>query len=280
MATSNLEGKFDLQVSRFNVIKSMAKAAREGAYEDYCLSALIQKEEFLDGYLAKFETLHERLCEAKVEGLTDYPYFKEQTYVAAVEAYAAAKSIITTLREKREESSPHKADCLGRSSLMLSSGGARRSLPKIQLPTFSGSYKEWRPYSDLFSSMVGECPDIDPVEKMYYLKASLSGEAAGLVANIPVSSEAFSRAWATLTRRYENPRLLISAQVDRLVNSTPLPPRSSQALNGLLSEVMESLEALKGLAVPLENWDVILVHLVVRRLDTITREAWENHLGH
>ncbi|XP_046143193.1 uncharacterized protein LOC123988163 [Osmia bicornis bicornis] len=202
MATSNLKGKFDLQISRFNVIKSMAKAARDGVYEDYCLSAIIQKEKFLDGYLAKFEALHERLCEAKVEGLTEHLYFKDQTYVATVEAYASAKSIITTLREKREESFPRKADRLARSSLMVSSGGVRRALPKIQLPTFSGSYKEWRPFSDLFSSMVGDCQDIDPVEKMFYFKSSLSGEAAGLVASIPVSSEAFSHAWETLTLRY------------------------------------------------------------------------------
>nr|XP_034178182.1 uncharacterized protein LOC117603300 [Osmia lignaria]XP_034178183.1 uncharacterized protein LOC117603300 [Osmia lignaria] len=151
-------------------------------------------------------------------------------------------------------------------------------------PKFSSRYSpevytEWRPFADLFSALVGDSVDLEPVEKMFYLKASLTGEASRLVASIPVSGDAFTHAWETLTRRYESRRFLISAQVERLVNGTPLPPKSSQALNGLLSEAKGALDALKGLHVPVEHWDVILVHLLVRRLDPLTREAWENHIG-
>nr|XP_034194809.1 uncharacterized protein LOC117611030 [Osmia lignaria] len=283
MATSNLEGKFGLQASRLKVITLLSEQAKNGDFDEYCLDALTEREEFLDGHLSKFEALHEKLCEAKVEGLTDHAYFTTDSYLRILEVYSSAKSRLTSLkqrqRQKEEDASPRPADRLARSSLMTASGGVRRSLPKIQLPSFAGSYTEWRPFADLFSTLVGDCSDLEPVEKMFYLKASLTGEASRFISSIPVSGDAFAAAWDTLTRRYENRRLLISAQVERLVNGTPLPPKSSQAVNGLLSEAKEALDALKGLHVPVEHWDVILVHLLVRRLDPLTREAWENHLG-
>ncbi|KAI4486993.1 hypothetical protein M0802_012133 [Mischocyttarus mexicanus] len=57
---------------------------------------------------------------------------------------------------------------------------SRSSLPIIDLPKFSGSITYWRPFEDLFFSLVKDNQDILQVEKMHYLRSSLEGgKAAG-----------------------------------------------------------------------------------------------------
>jgi len=114
---------------------------------------------------------------------------------------------------------------------------------------------------------------------MHYLRTSLLGEAAQLISNLPVSEDSFAFAWDLLVSRYENKRLLISAQVDRLFRTKTISQQSAKELNTLLNTTTEALNALESLGAPVKHWDHLLVHLIVPRLDPSTREAWEVKLG-
>lgn len=98
----------------------------------------------------------------------------------------------------------------------ISRPGSCRALPKISLPKFSGDYHDWPSFRDLFHSMVGSNRDIPCVEKLHYLKAQITGEAARYLANIPVTAENFARAWQAFTSRYENQRILVTTYLDRI----------------------------------------------------------------
>ncbi|XP_070166989.1 uncharacterized protein [Polyergus mexicanus] len=111
---------------------------------------------------------------------------------------------------------------------------------------------------------------------MHYLRTSLMGEAAQLISNLPVSEDSFASAWDLLVSRFENKRLLISAQVDRLFRTKTISQRFSKELNTLLNTTTEALNALGA---PVQHWDHLLVHLTVQRLDPSTREAWKVKLG-
>jgi hypothetical protein len=152
-------------------------------------------------------------------------------------------------------------------------------LPKITLPRFSGNYQEWRPYHDLFTSLIRNNAELSDVEKMHYLKTSLSGDALRYVTNIPISSESFSIAWDTLVSRYENKRFIISAHLNRLVNLKPLKTKSAKDLNTFLVTISESLGALRSLGCEVDSWDPLLLHSLVKLLDNETREAWQLKLG-
>ncbi|KYN05933.1 hypothetical protein ALC62_03129 [Cyphomyrmex costatus] len=155
----------------------------------------------------------------------------------------------------------------------------RGSLPKIRLPTFNGDLHTWRSFYDLFSSMVGHNEELNNVEKMHYLKTCLAGDAAKLVTNLKVTDNTFDIAWKNLTSRYENKRVLISAQLDRLFNLKPIKAKSSQELNSMMATVTESLGTLQTLNCHTSSWDPLLVHQLSRLLDEDTREAWEVKLG-
>ncbi|XP_029165881.1 uncharacterized protein LOC114936752, partial [Nylanderia fulva] len=57
-----------------------------------------------------------------------------------------------------------------------SSASHSRRLPRIDLPKFNGEYSQWNHFRDLFASMINANTDLSAVEKLHYLKMSLSDE--------------------------------------------------------------------------------------------------------
>ena len=55
---------------------------------------------------------------------------------------------------------------------------SRLKLPKLQLPTFTGSYTDWMSFFDLFKASVDSNTHLSNSEKLNYLKACVKGEAA------------------------------------------------------------------------------------------------------
>ncbi|XP_051173510.1 uncharacterized protein LOC127289564 [Leptopilina boulardi] len=88
-----------------------------------------------------------------------------------------------------------------------------------------------------------------------------------------------SRLNLMISSRYENKRLLIASQMDKLFNTKVISSKSASDLNALLATTTESLNALTALGAPVDQWDLVLVHFLTRRLDPQTREAWEVKLG-
>lgn len=129
------------------------------------------------------------------------------------------------------------------------------------------------------TSLVGENEDLTNVERMYYLKTCLTGDAARLVTNLKVKESTFSIAWKTLVSRYENQRVLISAQLDGLLELKPIKSKLAQELNTMMVTVTETLGAVEALDCPTQQWDPLLVKMLARLLDDETREEWEVQLG-
>ncbi|CAD6216095.1 GSCOCG00011287001-RA-CDS [Cotesia congregata] len=73
-----------------------------------------------------------------------------------------------------------------------------------------------------------------------------------------------------LVERYENKRLLIAAQLDKLLHLQTPEIRSSTTLYSLLNTVSESTNALKALGISIDTWDAILVQLMTQHLDPKT----------
>ena len=152
--------------------------------------------------------------------------------------------------------------------MQLSTGGTIRPLlPEISLPRFSGDYTQRTSFRDLFSSMVSSNNDLAKVAKMHYFVGCLSGEAVS-----------FAIAWQALVNRYENPRLLISAQLDQLFGSPPMKNDTFE-LNRLMNSVAEALNSLGALGVPTTDWNCVVVYVISHRLTPRLREAWECRIG-
>ncbi|XP_011313380.1 uncharacterized protein, partial [Fopius arisanus] len=260
MAT--LEAVISLQMSRAAFIEGIFKESNE---EDI--------KQLAD------EKLRETLMRVsqKIENLTSLDYFKHQVFDSALTNFAAAKVALLQLLEKKGAPNLNQLVRVPGEGQLTSS--TRRALPEISLPKFSGIYQEWRPWRDLFQSLVGNNQDIPGVERMHYLRLCLSGEPLKLISNLPVSEESFRIAWRTLIDRYENKRLLVAAHLDQLLNPAPMKSHSASDLNLLTSSISEALSALKALDQPTDYWGPVVVHVLTRRLSNKLREAWENKIG-
>lgn len=65
--------------------------------------------------------------------------------------------------------------------IVIASSRQETKLPSINIPTFLGDYLEWTAFSDMFNSLIHNNTQLSNVQKLHYLKSSLSGEAAALI---------------------------------------------------------------------------------------------------
>ncbi|XP_071643053.1 uncharacterized protein [Temnothorax longispinosus] len=235
--------KISLQINHFTYIKSVALEAKESGFFSLPLASLKVKLSLIDNYWEKFDQQHERLSDLKVDSLLELDYFRDGVYDQCLQYYAEVKATLAHLIEEKDRSSPFSGSKLANLSLSGPST-ARSHLPEISFPQFDGDFSAWRPFHDLFSSLVGRVHDISNVEKMHYLRTSLTGEAAQLISNLPVAEDSFAAAWDLLVERFENKRLLISSQVERLFAIKPMAARSARELNAVLNTTTEALNAL------------------------------------
>lgn len=75
-------------------------------------------------------------------------------------------------------------------------------LPKVNLPIFSGDPLTWRSFCDSFDAAVHNNPMLDGVQKFNYLRAQLQGDAARVIAGLPLTTVNYNNAMALLAERF------------------------------------------------------------------------------
>lgn len=152
-------------------------------------------------------------------------------------------------------------------------------LPRIDLPKFNGTPSDWIPFKDLFQSLVIAHPTLSSVEKLQYLKTSLTGSAASLLQNTMLSAENFQKSWDALNSFYENKRLLVHAALHSLFSIKRMMRESAVELEKVYTQVMQIYRSLESLQRPVSTWDDFLIFIIVQRIDPESVKAWEQHLG-
>nr|XP_024219545.1 uncharacterized protein LOC112211666 [Halyomorpha halys] len=110
---------------------------------------------------------------------------------------------------------------------------------------------------------------------MHTLKSALSGEPASLLAGFPFDASSYQPAWDALVREYNNPRVLASRCLQRVLNHKyPTSGGERAKYASYLAEVGEGGESFQALALEDES-DVILSTLALRALDPVTRRQFE-----
>lgn len=152
-------------------------------------------------------------------------------------------------------------------------------LPEIKIPVFSGNYLEWQTFKELFSGLVHNNKSLDDTQKLYYLKCHLTGDAEQLLKNIAVTSDNYARSWEKLETTYSNKRFLANNILNRMLNQKELTSESANEIKQLLSTTSDCLESLKKMEIDVSSWDILIVHIISRKLDRDTRKAWELNIS-
>ena len=150
-------------------------------------------------------------------------------------------------------------------------------LPDVKLPVFSGNLESWLNFHDLYISLVHSSLDLSNIQKFYYLRSSLSGDALKLIQTIPLSANNYPVAWNLLVDHFQNPARLKASYVDALFEFPSMKRESAVDLHSLVEKFEANVRILQQLGEKTEFWDVLLIRMLSIRLDPTTRRDWEEH---
>ncbi|XP_074100548.1 uncharacterized protein LOC141528398 [Cotesia typhae] len=192
-------------------------------------------------------------------------------YQVTYQSYQRARTALTALINQVDIPAP--------TAQQNQSAPSTINLAPLNITVFSGDFIKWPEFRDMFTTHVVN-RSMGDVDRLHYLKAYLTGSAAQLVVNLPSSGDQFPIAWEAIRSRYEVPRLLIGAQLEKIIKIQPLTPRSASQLNALINQVHEVVAALKAMKVEFSQGENhFLTYFIISKLDRVTREAWEHSLG-
>ncbi|XP_014208615.1 uncharacterized protein LOC106639486 [Copidosoma floridanum] len=151
-------------------------------------------------------------------------------------------------------------------------------LASINIPLFSGRREDWQSFRDLFQALIHQDAWLTDVERLYYLKANVHGEAKAVLDILQLVGSNYSTAWNLLVSRFEHRRLLVQDHVMALRTLKPLRKESAAGLQSLLDALEKHRDQLRALNQPVEHWDVWMVSFASTAMDPSTRRAWEDKL--
>jgi hypothetical protein len=162
----------------------------------------------LQKYWEKILDLHAKISHAaKAEDRKKLPYFLQDEFLAAEDAYTEAadylQEVITNFVAPESPAGPTDPtfDDEPQSSAV--------TLQRIPIPTFSGEFSEWHTFRHLFHSLVHSNKALTKITKFHYLISSVTGAAAAILDGLNVFPENYDDAWEALLEEYDNKRELI-----------------------------------------------------------------------
>lgn len=156
------------------------------------------------------------------------------------------------------------------------SSSAVVKLPDLGLPSFHGKYETWFSFKDIFDSVVNNRTDLSEIDKFLYLRLCCKDDALKLIESLDVTANNYTVALDLLTKRYENRRAIINTHINHVLFNLPTITRESAFyLRKLLDSLHQHLSALQKLNLPVDQWDVLLIPIVLQKVDDRTKRDWE-----
>lgn len=118
-------------------------------------------------------------------------------------------------------------------------------LPKLNLPKFDGNVLNWHQFWDQFSSII-DSKNLSDVDKLSYLKVSVTGEAEKAIDGFETTNKNYGLALATLKERFGKSSYLIDAHYSSLYK---IKPAHNNALDcrRTLNDIERNLRILESL---------------------------------
>ena len=102
----------------------------------------------------------------------------------------------------------------------------------------------------------------------------------GTVKAFQVSDANYPKALASLKRVYDNPCLIFFENISRLFDLPEVPKPSSSALRNMIDTVSAIYDSLLSLGDDKQITNTIIIHLVMSKIDPITRSKWEEQMDY
>ena len=149
------------------------------------------------------------------------------------------------------------------------------SLPKLELPSFSGDVLKWMGFWDQFSAVVDQS-DLPEVSKFVYLQSLLTDDAKMSVKGLSLSEGNYAIAKDILKSRYGRKERIIFTHIQQLMSvSAPGTIKcDTSTLWKLQDELLANIRSLEAFGITGDQYGVILTPLILSRLPQDIRLEW------
>lgn len=192
-----LKNRLKSLIASFNLIKNFVEDYQEerDAFEvPVRLENLNKLWADIQRAQSELESLDEASVDEQIKDRTDFET-----------AYYRVKGVLLAVN-KSPVSSPASTSSSSGSQVPAPSSHVR--LPDVKLPVFCGNIDTWLNFHDLFISLVHSSVELSNIQKFYYLRSSLAGDALKLIQSITISANNYIVAWNLLVDHYQNPARL------------------------------------------------------------------------
>lgn len=145
---------------------------------------------------------------------------------------------------------------------------------------FDGNLLQWREFKERYTAQVHLNNNIDAVYKFSYLKKSLNGTPAGLLKGYEVTPANYQAAWDVLLDKYDRKYPLAREYLRQFFSLKAVStPATAKELQHLSSVTMETVRNLQGLEYPVEQWDMVIVHVLHGLLNNQLTYEWNMEIN-
>lgn len=241
---------------------------------------LLRKFNLLETAYASFSEINEQLLELDPTFSSDIITVTNDYEFCNIEIerwLGVARSLSSPERRQGQQTLPSHLPSLPAEEHIPISNLAppRMVLPKIEIPKFSGKLEEWKPFIELFTSLIDDNTCIPIIQKHYYLRSFIIDEAAQVIASVPITADGFAISLQLLKERYDLPRLSLLTHIKKLFNLEPVKYENPVALRHLVDQANKHIRALEVGGQSVQHWDIILTYLISTKLDPKTLRSWE-----
>ncbi len=146
-------------------------------------------------------------------------------------------------------------------------------LPDIKVPTFDGKIQNFTDWNSLFSAMIDSNDNLKPVQKLYYLKQAMTGDAQNLLKDYALQEGLYESAYNSIKERCYNKRVIIANHFHDLLG---LPQVSQTTLRDSLDKVNALIRGLTVCGIDTAKMSPLITYIVVQKLPAVLRTDWEN----
>lgn len=224
----------------------------------------------LDMYYKEYDDVQTQVESIDELEMDDRRIFEEAFYSICAKIRQLLRPIDIPVSSARSSPVPSSAEDAGSLSHVR--------LPKLNLPSFSGSYDEWFPFYDTFMSVIHGNRSLGNIQRFQYLRASLSGEAINIIKSLEVSERNYELAWRLLKDRYDNKRAIVQTHIKAILELPVMTKENAGDLRRISDGASAHVRALIAIQRPADTWDDLLVHLLNAKLDAVTSREWQASL--
>lgn len=147
---------------------------------------------------------------------------------------------------------------------------------ETQIRLVDGDYKKWSNFKSSFEQFFHTNNTLSQQEKFYYLDAHLkpNSEPYNAISGYARIAENYVPAWDHLCEVYDNNRKLVEDMVTHYIDFPPINGASRNNLMAMINATNHITASLPKFKIKVEEWDAIMVPILVRKLDQETIKLW------